>query len=287
MNMQSKLGQLFSFISQNPKLSLTKIFMMFAKKWALSRDSVRNIYYQNYSKVLSDDVFCEKFAINKNNFKKNNSTNFTEEEKNWLLKELDFRLKAGYSLRKACLEIAGGDVGLMVRYLNKYRSLTKNNTVVIDTKILAPKKERITKFNPLTEKENPNKDLPSIESKKTQDKLEEVQNSSKIIKMPEKADVLSEKDIQSLFLGLIRLVKNNTIKEMNFALNEKYKEKITEIYALKHNLSLLTNKLEEEKRLSSKLQIELNLLKSNKLEEYGEFMKKLNSDEYKTEKKLN
>ena len=71
MNMQNKLAQLFSFISQNPKCSLTKTFTHFAKKWSLSRDSVRNIYYQNYSKVLSDSSFCTKHSIKQANFKKN------------------------------------------------------------------------------------------------------------------------------------------------------------------------------------------------------------------------
>ena len=297
MNMQNKLAQLFSFISQNPKCSLTKTFTHFAKKWSLSRDSVRNIYYQNYSKVLSDSSFCTKHSIKQANFKKNNPNSFTEAETEWLTSEVQKKMQEGYSLRKACLELADGNVSLMVRYLNKFRTLNR----ILNTKQAPHKKEKISIFNPTVKEENPNlnpqedrvEENQNLNNKEEYDvvnnknSIQELSNQSKIIQMPEKADILSEKDIQSLFLGLIRLVKNNTIKEMNFVLNEKYKEKITEIYTLKYNLSVVKNQLEEEKRIASKLQTELNLLKNNKLEEYGNFMNKLNSNDYGSKNKLN
>ena len=117
-----------------------------------------------------------------------------------------------------------------------------------------------------------------VKNKPTQKKSTE--SNAKIITMPNsRVDVLSDMDIQSLFMGLVRLIKNNTIKEMDFAINEKYKEKVLEVSTLKQSLNLVKCELQEEKRINEKLQSEIKLLKQERLKKYNELMQNLTKKE--------
>lgn len=282
MNTESKVGTLFSYISQNSNMPLTSIFEKFSKKWKLSRDSVRNIYYQNFEKVSKDQNFCSECKIQSSNLKKSSIFIFDEKEKEWLIKNILLQISEGHSVRKACLTIAKGDATNMIRYLNKYRSILKKEPEYIDkisnkyeitykntfqeknqTRKIQKKDKGITILNPNGEETGGN---------------ETISAEKKLIKMPEKPDIISDKDIQSLFMGLVRLVKNNTIKEVDYTFNQKYKEQINEIYILRKNLKMIKNELQEEKRHSSRLQLELNLLKNGKAQEYINFMKNMKND---------
>ena len=282
MNTESKVGTLFSYISQNSNMPLTSIFEKFSKKWKLSRDSVRNIYYQNFEKVSKDQNFCSECKIQSSNLKKSSIFIFDEKEKEWLIKNILLQISEGHSVRKACLTIAKGDATNMIRYLNKYRSILKKEPEYIDK---ISKKYEITYKNTFQEKNQTRKiqkkdkgiTILNPNGEETGGN-ETISAEKKLIKMPEKPDIISDKDIQSLFMGLVRLVKNNTIKEVDYTFNQKYKEQINEIYILRKNLKMIKNELQEEKRHSSRLQLELNLLKNGKAQEYINFMKNMKND---------
>jgi predicted RNase H-like nuclease (RuvC/YqgF family) len=102
---------------------------------------------------------------------------------------------------------------------------------------------------------------------------------AKLIAMPSRNEILSEKDMQSLFLGLIRLVKNNTIKEMNYAIDEKKKDSIIEYSNLKISLRKAEETIEEYKRENNKLKKEIEIFQTSKFKNYENLFKRLKSKE--------
>lgn len=120
-------------------------------------------------------------------------------------------------------------------------------------------------------------------------------NCDNIIKMPIKKEILSEQDINALFLGLVRLVKkqeyenakNIMQKEINTA-NQKLKEAITiiankenEIKSLKCEIAIYKSKevFKKETELNNKLKQEKNNKAKNALELY--FNKSKNNNKVK------
>lgn len=97
--------------------SLSSAFRNAARITGRMPDSVRNHYYAAQSGP-----------------KGRSYTPFTDEETERLLKEITDMRSKGYSVRRAALELAGGDAALMLRYQNKYRSTVGKNA--------ATKKER-------------------------------------------------------------------------------------------------------------------------------------------------
>lgn len=238
MNNLNKLGVLFSCVTHS-KNSLSKVFTKLAKKWGMSSGSVRNMYYQNYEYVLSNADFCTQYHIDVSKLSKTKGSLFSYQEEQHLLDAVANGKKNGKSVRAVCCELAGGNVALMVRYCNKYRSLIKKHQIA-----------------------------NSLNSKG--------EKPSNVIQMPLRQDVLTDADIQALFMGLVRLVKNNTIKEMNCTLNQKYSEKVQEASNLKHSLSVVQNELNEQIRINKKMQNELYLLKQSRLASYQELMQNIN-----------
>ena len=147
------------------------------------------------------------------NLAKHNKTSiiyFSQEEEQKLMQDIDNMVKSGVSVRRACYNLSGGDVGQMLRYQNKYRNYLAKNS-------------QSRQIN-----ENPSN---VITFKKTKERT------------------LSEAEVQSLFMGLVRLVKKTALEESE----EKFKKQISEanenlrktILAL-NNRERDYNKLKEE-----------------------------------------
>ena len=156
------------------KIAFEKHGVLYARK----ANSVRNYYYSEVDKLKKDHQRCERLGIDLNKHIKNDIVYFSKEEELSLMEQIESMTKNGLSIRKACLEIAKGDVDLLLRYQNKYRnyiSKKKNKTV----------SENIIEF-----------------------------------KKPQKS--LSDNEVQSLFMGLVRLVKKNAVLEGE----EKYKQQL-------------------------------------------------------------
>lgn len=247
MNNLNKIGILFSCVTCSNK-TLSSVFASLAKKWKMSKDSVRNMYYQNFDYVKNNASFCSKYAIDSDKLSKIKGKGFSLDEQSELFNKIEEGKKQGKSVRKVCMELADGDISLMVRYLNKFRTMNQ----------VAENKQNM-QFN---------KSFLNVEN------IEKSKN--KIIQMPIRQDVLTEADIQALFMGLVRLVKNNTVKEMSYTLSQKYKERLLETNVLRNELSVVKGELDEQKRQNKKMQNELAFLKQDRLNAYTNLMQNLN-----------
>ena len=76
---------------------------------------------------------AENLEIKLDKHQKNQVVGFSEEEKNKIISTIQEKLSQGYSVRKACLMLSGGDVKQMLRMQNKYRANKKENKTNILT----------------------------------------------------------------------------------------------------------------------------------------------------------
>ncbi len=185
--------------------SIKEAFAFHAKKYFRKADSVRNYYYHEIDRLREDKERCSRIGINLLGHQKNQFCFFSEEEKNSIIEKIQQKLKEGYSVRKACLLLSGGDVKEMVRLQNKYRSSVQG-------------KDNVLKFKPA--------------------------QTSKI----------SDHDINSLFLGLVKLIKHNVEEE---AKNQIASERM----ALKAEVRNLMVQIGERERSEKSLQEKINEIK--------------------------
>ena len=252
---KSEIATLFKLVEEY-KFShrpLIHAFTEFANRTARKKNSVRNFYYAQLKIFENTPNLCKEFNVNLNNHKKIEQKFFSEEELTENMEKINNLLKKGYSVRKACLSVSGGDINKMLRLQNKYHS------------------------------------------EKHAQKTKKLGN---VLFMPERKNSLSESDIQSLFLGLVKLVKKSAeeniensllikIQSANAELRKSIKslaEKEREVKILRKKFELLNNektKLKEEiQNLRSKNIALINSApKSNKITGLEEYIKKITQKE--------
>lgn len=228
---KSEICKLFSLVEEykQKNKSLLKAFELFATKFARKTNSVRNFYYSQLKIFENEPNLAKDFNINLEYHKKGEQKFFSSEELELSMSKIDTLLKKGFSVRKACQQVAGGNIAEMLRLQNKYHS------------------EKHKKF--------------------------ESKQASKVLVMPARKAFLSESEINSLFLGLVRLVKKsaeesaeqnlgNQIKTANFELRKSIKclaEKEREVTLLRKKFELLSNE-------KNKLKEEIECLRSQNVE---------------------
>lgn len=111
--------------------TLTRIFEEYAKSSGRARGSVRNYYYSLLKSSENEEV---KRILEGTQLKAENVTPFTDEETDVILRAILKEKSKGISVRRAVLNLAGGDDKLMLRYQNKYRN------------VLAKQPERISRL---------------------------------------------------------------------------------------------------------------------------------------------
>ncbi|MDE7301356.1 MAG: hypothetical protein K2N47_04215 [Clostridia bacterium] len=99
--------------------TLTGIFADYAAKSGRAKGSVRNYYYA-LLKTGGDEV---KELLKDTDLKAEEVRPFTDEETDKILKAILKEKSNGVSVRRAVLNLAGGDDKLMLRYQNKYRNV--------------------------------------------------------------------------------------------------------------------------------------------------------------------
>lgn len=99
--------------------TLTGIFADYAAKSGRAKGSVRNYYYA-LLKTGGDEV---KEILKNTDLKAEEVRPFTDEETDKILKAILKEKSNGVSVRRAVLNLAGGDDRLMLRYQNKYRNV--------------------------------------------------------------------------------------------------------------------------------------------------------------------
>lgn len=191
-----EVKKLFEFV-ENGKASgkkLSFLFTQYANQNNRKPNSVRNYYYAELLFLEENPNICKQLGINLAMHTKCEQKAFDESETKQIVREI-IRLKSlGYSVRKACLKLSDGNLSQMVRMQNKYRTvLAKQPQVMEECK------------NELRQKGF----------------LIEEQQKDNVIKMPVRQTKLSDNDINSLFLGLVKLVKKQAIEDANIKLKNE------------------------------------------------------------------
>lgn len=187
---------------------LKDAFINHAKKYNRKPNSVRNYYYHEIDNLSKDSKRLEKLKIDLSKHEKSSIIYFSKEEESDLMKKIDDMVSGGMSVRKACYTLSKGDVGQMLRYQNKYRNFLS----------------------------------------KTNSANENNLDGEKIIKFTKKRTALTDNEIQSLFMGLVRLVKRNAIEEISDKVKVDFENANQE---LRKAIIELHNKEKEYKDLKS------------------------------------
>lgn len=188
----SEVRALFDEVEEckNKNKTLREAFLAHAEKFNRKPNSVRNYYYHEVDELGKDEVRLKSLGINLEKHKKTTISYFSQDEENMLMKEISRLASEGVSVRKACLMLSKGDVGQMLRFQNKYRNFLAKQ-----------------KVGGSCEEKNSVK-MPA--------------QSSNVITFKKTPKTLSDSDVQSLFMGLVRLVKKNAAIEGE----EKYKQEL-------------------------------------------------------------
>lgn len=216
---------------------LKDAFINHAKKYNRKPNSVRNYYYHEIDNLSKDSKRLEKLKIDLSKHEKSSIIYFSKEEENDLMKKIDDMVSGGMSVRKACYTLSKGDVGQMLRYQNKYRNFLS----------------------------------------KTNSANENNLDGEKIIKFTKKRTALTDNEIQSLFMGLVRLVKRNAIEEISDKVkvdfenaNQELRKAIIELHNKEKEYKDLKNEFLKIKEENAKLisnMIKLKCDKATKLRE--------------------
>lgn len=223
-----EVEKLFRFIEngKNEGKNLSALFSEFAILQNRQPNSVRNYYYLELKLMNKDKNRCQKFNMDLQRHKKIEQEGFTNEQTKELIKSILKLNASGKSIRKCCQIISNGDLTKMVRYQNKYRSVLKNDKKLLDECYEESLKEgyKVKKF------------------------------PSNVEVMPLKKSLLTENDINSLFMGLVKLVKKQAqydagikVQKENEKANENLrktlvalKEKEKEIETLRSNIKIVS-----------------------------------------------
>ncbi len=105
---------------KNAGKTLSGMFESYAKKTGRAKGSVRNYYY---ALLRSGGDKRVESLLNGTGLKAEKILQFSEDETDIMLKAILTQKSRGVSVRKAVLNLSGGDDKLMLRYQNKYRNI--------------------------------------------------------------------------------------------------------------------------------------------------------------------
>ena len=235
--------KLFSMVAECKRKHqpLLVAFSTFAEKFCRKTFSVRNFYYSKLKEFEKNKSACKEFEIDLTQHQKIEQKPFSAEECTSQLQKVASLVSDGVSIRKACQEVSKGDLKLMLRLQNKFyatKKLSEKNIEKIAKKINNNKlnnnllKKQLKSDNLLknelknkyfNKKHLNNAFLGNFSDFERGEKQEEnynkfsqkkpfqnnLKNSGNLIVMPKKQALLSDSEIESLFLGLVKLVKKS------------------------------------------------------------------------------
>ncbi|MGN0748711.1 MAG: hypothetical protein ACI4L1_03460 [Christensenellales bacterium] len=246
--MQSKwsnieVKKLFQTVEKykNENKSLLDAFKEFAKKSNRKPNSVRNYYYLEIRELSQNIERQKKLGIDLSNHKVNFSDKFSEEETKNLIKEILRQKCMGVSVRKSCLNLADGDLSKMVRFQNKFRNISATNRKLYEQCLSELKSEGL-----------------GIKSEKRN-----------VVYMKPQERKLSDEDVNSLFLGLINLVKKTAIENVEKSLvsetefaNTTLRQTLSKLSQAEKTVSTLSSELSSLQIENKKIREENILLKT-------------------------
>ena len=217
---------LFEFIEKckQKNIALTKAFNRYSILSGRKGNSVRNYYYVELRELENNKPRRERLNINVRNHTKQQFKEFSKKEEYDLAYYILENKKEGRSVRKSCLKLASNDVGAMIRFQNKFRSLLKQRPELI---------AGIEKKLNIHKKEDSNIVSFPSEVKKSKGRM-------------------TDDEIKSLFMGLVRLVKKNAVNEVSDTLKSECN------YANESLRRTLTNMTKKQKTI-------ITLSESNKI----------------------
>lgn len=184
-------------------------FSNHAKEFKRKPNSVRNYYYFDLENLKTDKNRCKILEIDLAKHQTFHFKSFNDDEEKNLLLNVKNKVLSGKSVRKACFEVANGDLKLMTRLQNKYQNIKAKNL-----------------------------------------------RKNNVIMFQDRRKTLSESDINSLFLGLVKLIKRVATeeKEQEFEKLESEFERLkSDNFKLEQKIkSLSTGKKEKLKELFRK-----------------------------------
>ena len=112
----------YIYTGRNAGKTLSYLFETYGKEHSRAKGSVRNYYYA-FLKRQDDSRVRE--ILNGKDLHANAIRPFTEEETDAMLDKVLAERSKGLSVRRAIMNVSGGDEKLMLRMQNKYRNLLK------------------------------------------------------------------------------------------------------------------------------------------------------------------
>lgn len=223
-------------------------FKNFAKLHNQSYKSVRNDYYNTLRSLSLEDFEKCKLTYNRHIIKKH--TPFSDMEINDKITKIMSLYNKGYSLRASCLIIANDDKTLALRYQNKIRTM---NLQKRESNIL-----KITNF-------------------KQEISINNAYDNTKLLYMSKPKTGITDKDINNLFLGLIRLVKRTY--ENKFSNNLKQQFNLINVELKEKNLKLLDENIILKKKVNQYKQYmeRQSILYNKKLKNLEKALQKFNN----------
>ena len=215
----SEVKELFSVVEdfKEKNKSLREAFQIHAQKYGRKPNSVRNYYYHEVDNLKEDNTRLKNLGINLDKHNKTSISYFSQEEEENLMKNIDKMVKSGVSVRKACYTLSNGDVGQMLRFQNKYRNFLSKRA------------------------------KSSTEKMHVYDRLDDKNN---IVEFRKVQKTLSDNEVQSLFMGLVRLVKKTALEESE----ERFRRQINEANEnLRKTIQALNNKERDVFKLKEEL----------------------------------
>lgn len=100
--------------------TLTRLFEEYAARTGRAKGSVRNYYYGLLKSTDNEEV---REILRGSSLRAENVRPFTDEETDKILRAILTQKSKGISVRRAVLNLSGGDDKLMLRYQNKYRNV--------------------------------------------------------------------------------------------------------------------------------------------------------------------
>lgn len=122
---------LFKFIEikKSEGVSLVEAFRQYAECTFRHKNSVRNFYYKELESLQKDSFKAQNLGINLKNHIVIKGKSFSKDEEIKVINQIEDLVNNGYSVRKACLKLSGGNVSEMLRYQNKYRTIKKSQII--------------------------------------------------------------------------------------------------------------------------------------------------------------
>lgn len=206
-------------LKQDKKISLNKAIESVSNTLKIKSESARNYYYKSLNFLRLNPEIAKNMGIDLNNFIKKDFERFESDKKQYMFNFITSNLRKGKSVRQSCMELANNDAKLMLRYQNKFRNMQKQNNKKGENKPMQQNVINITKA-----KRDMNKKI-------------------------------TEREINALFLGLVKIIKKSAQENME----EELKTEVEEATQNFRQTLIDLNKKEVELKKAIELNRELNL----------------------------